>query len=107
MSEDVPPYGDAPASRSRTLAEFQQANFPTPPDAQIKQALEAKLPGKYYQMPKGEFVVSFTGTSKDLSDALGITDGTAGTAMVASISGYYGRAPNDLWEWIKQHWTTS
>jgi hypothetical protein len=79
--------------------------IPTPPDAQIKQSLETKLAGKFYQMPKGEFIVSFAGTSKDLSDLLGITDGTAGTAMVASISGYFGRAPNEMWEWLKQHWT--
>ena len=70
----------------------------------IAEKLDSVLPGAFYALPKGEFLVRYTGTSKALSDALGISDGEAGAAVVASLSGYYGRASNDVWEWMKQHW---
>ncbi|BDU21187.1 hypothetical protein [Dyella sp. GSA-30] len=71
-------------------------------------ALAAKLaevmPGQFYKLPRGEYLVKFTGTSKDLSDRLSISDGSADNALVAALSGYYGRAPNDIWEWLKLNW---
>ena len=75
---------------------------PTGMEAELERAIQEKLPKKYYRLPRGEYVVSFSGTSKDLSDALGITDGRSGLGLVASIGGYHGRAPNDLWEWLAQ-----
>lgn len=52
------------------------------------------------------WLVTFQGTSSELSKHLGITgqpDGeksTVGAAIVAPISSYYGRGPNDMWEWL-------
>lgn len=77
---------------------------PTSHEAALAAAITAKLPGKYHMLPKGEYLASFVGTSKELSDLLGVTDGTGGLAVIASISGYNGRAPNDIWEWITQNW---
>jgi hypothetical protein len=68
----------------------------------IAAALEAKVPGHHRQLPLGEFLASFNGTSKELSDILGITSGAVGQAVVVSISGYFGRAQNDVWEWLAQ-----
>lgn len=70
----------------------------------LKAKLGESLPGQFYELPRGEFLVKYTGTSRQLSDDLGITDGVNGAAVVASLGGYYGRAPNDVWEWIKQNW---
>ncbi len=39
-------------------------------------------------------------TSKEISDALGITDGTNGPAIVVRVEGYFGRAASEIWEWI-------
>jgi hypothetical protein len=41
-----------------------------------------------------------TVTTKELSDALGITDGAVSAAVVVRVESYYGRANNDIWEWI-------
>lgn len=71
----------------------------------IRDKLSEVMPGHFYELPKGEFLVKFSGTSKQLSDDLGISDGKSGAAVIASLGGYYGRAPNDIWEWLKQNWS--
>lgn len=59
---------------------------------------------KFFELPRGEFFVSFKGTSQELSDLLQISDGTAGSAIVSSVSSYYGRAGTNIWEWVQAHW---
>lgn len=59
---------------------------------------------KFQQLPKGEFFVSYKGASQELSDLLGISDGSKGAGVVASINSYYGYASNNLWEWLSAHW---
>jgi hypothetical protein len=44
------------------------------------------------------FIVS-EGTAKDISDKLAITDGPV-NGLVVAVSGYYGRAPSNIWEWL-------
>lgn len=78
--------------------------IPIRDEAKIKAALMRHVESKHYPLPRGEYLVSFDGTSKALSDLLGITDGSGGSAVLASISGYFGRAPNEIWEWIKVNW---
>ena len=79
--------------------------IPTTGDnAKLSDAITNKLGPAAYQLPRGEWLASYDGTSQDLSNVLGITEGTNGSAVVASISGYYGRAPTPVWEWIKGRW---
>jgi hypothetical protein len=59
---------------------------------------------EFYALPKDEFIVFYSGTCKEISDILGISDGSSGTAVVAKIDSYYGRASTDIWEWIKSRW---
>jgi len=80
--------------------------IPTATGQEVATSVQTKFPDKHFKLPRGEFLVSFAGTSKQLSDELGISDGTGGTGVVASLSGYFGRAPTDVWEWITQHWTS-
>lgn len=58
----------------------------------------------FYALPRGEFLVNFTGTSKQLCDKIGITDEKTGSAVVVAISSYYGRASTDIWEWMESNW---
>jgi hypothetical protein len=58
----------------------------------------------FIKLPVSGFMVSYHGTAQELSSVVGITDGTSGTAVVASISSYYGRAPTDIWDWVKTRW---
>lgn len=71
----------------------------------LESAINSKFGSKAYKLPMGQWLVSYSGTSKVLSDELGITEGKGEvSAIVVSISGYYGRAPTDVWEWIKLNW---
>lgn len=65
-------------------------------------AIQLALP--YQSIGSDVLLVSFKGTSQELSDQLGISDGANGRAMVASISSYYGYGPQNLWEWVGVHW---
>lgn len=47
------------------------------------------------------WVIDYNGTAKELSDELGITNGSVGTGVIVSIGTYYGRASPDMWEWMK------
>lgn len=58
----------------------------------------------FIKLPVSGFMVSYHGTSQELSNLLGITEGKSGTGVVASISSYYGRAPTDIWDWVKTRW---
>ena len=79
-----------------------------PVDAQmLAKQVPLKFPGKFYKLPNGEFLVSYSGTSRALSDELGISDGATGHGVVAAMSGYYGHAPTDIWEWIKVNWESA
>ncbi|MDH0852095.1 hypothetical protein N5D66_29510 [Delftia tsuruhatensis] len=53
------------------------------------------------------WLISFRGTSIELSNHLGITGQAEGEAiklssvLITSVGSYYGRASADLWEWLK------
>ena len=50
------------------------------------------------------WLVSANRTAKELSDQLGITDGSNGSAIVLEVASYFGRADPNVWSWIKLHW---
>jgi hypothetical protein len=39
-------------------------------------------------------------TTKEVSDALGITDGSNGSGIIVRVENYFGRANTSIWEWI-------
>jgi len=67
----------------------------------VDAAVQAKIPKEdSHQMESGKWLISSTSpTSKEVSDALAITDPTA-TFFIAPIRGYFGRAKPDIWEWL-------
>ncbi len=73
----------------------------------ITNAMAEKLPNDHYKVTSTSWFVSFKGTVKELADLLGITSeggqkkGEAGSAIVLSISTYWGVANTDIWEWMK------
>jgi hypothetical protein len=68
----------------------------------LGKAVSEKLGNDAYQLPgAGAWLISYDGTAKELSDALGITDGSVGTGVIVTVGSYYGRAPTDIWEWMK------
>jgi len=72
-----------------------------PPDnSRIGSVIENVFEGRYQRVWNGQWFVSGTGTSKDICDQLGISDGTNGAAIVVRVSSYWGRANPDLWPWL-------
>jgi hypothetical protein len=75
---------------------FRVASLP-----QIEAALKEVFPNDHLQVGPGQWLVSAIGTAKDVSDRLRISDGSRGAAMIFSMGNYFGRAPTDIWDWIK------
>ncbi len=64
-------------------------------------AVTEKFSKKCFKLQRGEWLVAYDGTSKQLSDDLKITDGEIGvSAVVLGFSGYFGRSSKDIWEWL-------
>ena len=67
----------------------------------VGEALKTNFGENYLQISSGEWLVAASGlTAKDISDKLGISEGTSGSAIIFTTAGYWGRAPNNIWEWI-------
>lgn len=70
-------------------------------------AIESNFPDNFVRLQDDEWLVSGTGTAREVSDKLGITtSGTSelavGSALVLTVGGgYYGRASTVIWDWIK------
>ena len=45
--------------------------------------------------------VNYSGTSQELSNLLGFTDGRIGYGIVMSLGYYYGYADKGMWEWLE------
>lgn len=71
----------------------------------IQRALDEHLKDSVYRVAEGQWFVDFEGTSKQLSDQIGITDGNLGGAVVMSVSNYFGYGPTDMWEWLSIKWS--
>jgi hypothetical protein len=79
--------------------------IPTDPDPiEIEAEIAKVLPNDSYRLPQGEWVVRYSGTTQELSNALLITDGSSENAVIFAISAYFGRAPTNIWEWVKTRW---
>jgi hypothetical protein len=74
----------------------------TPSDnPQLEAAMGALFADNYLKVGPGQYLIAGKGTAIEISNALGITDGRNGSGIVLSTAGYYGRAGNNLWEWMK------
>ena len=69
--------------------------------AQLEAALVREFPDDHRKLENNEYLVSAAGSAKEVSDKLGISDGNTGPAIVFRMSSYFGRAPGEIWEWIK------
>ncbi len=55
---------------------------------------------KALRLPKGEWLVEYEGTTKQLSDELGISNDKDSSTIVLAISGFWGRSSANHWEWL-------
>lgn len=68
---------------------------------QMDAVMTAAFPGNYLKVGPGQYLVAGRGTAVDVSNALGITDGKNGAGIIFSTTSYYGRAGNNIWEWMQ------
>lgn len=66
----------------------------------LTDALAKTFPGNFLSIAPAQWLVASMGTAKEICDKLGITQGDVSNVIVFSVSGYFGRAPNNVWEWI-------
>ena len=62
---------------------------------------------RYKLQAERGWLIKFDGTSVELSNHIGLTGrkqgetSLIGSAIIIPVSGYYGRGPTDMWEWLK------
>ncbi|MCK1706135.1 hypothetical protein IVA86_33220 [Bradyrhizobium sp. 146] len=77
---------------------------------QLRAAVLREFPDAHKPIANQNWLVAGKGTAQDISAKLGIThpkDAAApsiGTVMVLEVGSYYGRAPSDIWDWVKAKW---
>ena len=71
------------------------------PNSGLATAVERDYAGKFAVVGPNHWIVSGEGTAQSVSDSLGVRGGGLGTVIVYNVAGYYGFAPQNLWEWLK------
>ena len=66
--------------------------------------IKAAFPEDVYELGDNAWLVSDSGTAVEVSNKIGITDGSVGAAVVIEAASYYGRANPAIWSWIKAKW---
>ena len=75
----------------------------------VSAAIRQKYPSDHVELATGQWLVADEGTAQSVSTKLGISaaDGSSiSPALVLAVSGYFGRKPPTVWEWIKSKWGT-
>ena len=72
-----------------------------PANQNLPRVLAQEFPQEHIQIRAGQWFVVGTGTATDISNKLKITPSNeTGPAVVVAVSGYYGRAGSQIWEWV-------
>lgn len=75
-------------------------------DSAIEQSISSAADRYKLQAGRG-WLINFNGTTIELSNHIGLTGqekespSFIGSAIIVPVSGYYGRGPTDMWEWLK------
>jgi hypothetical protein len=72
------------------------------PEVRERLGLVIENPALIYELANDKWLVAFDGISSDLAEKLQIrTDPHIGTGLVFPVGAYSGRAPTDVWEWLR------
>ena len=75
-------------------------------NAAVEQHISSSADRYKLQADRG-WLIKFDGTTVELSNHIGLTGQPTGvppqlgSAIIVPVSGYYGRGPTDMWEWLK------
>jgi hypothetical protein len=84
-----------PPSNRKMFAIMGQSNTD-----RIGQVIKEKYPDDHYVLVPGQWLLVADGTAKSISDNLGITDGSTGSAVIVVFTSYFGRANTQIWDWL-------
>lgn len=60
--------------------------------------------GDIYRLAPNVWMIDYDGTTRALAEKIGIRGEPAvGSGIAFPISNYSGRAPSDVWEWLRLH----
>ncbi|MDD9860239.1 MAG: hypothetical protein OXU40_07310 [Nitrospira sp.] len=71
------------------------------PGEELRGRVEALKSPVYAGESPSVYFVSYRGTTRELSDAIGYGDAQVGSGVVMPVSSYDGYASRDLWEWME------
>jgi hypothetical protein len=72
---------------------------------ELRATISERFKDANYTMDGGHgWLVSASRTAQEISDDLGLTDGSNGAGIVLEVASYFGRANPNIWTWIKLHW---
>jgi len=83
------------------------------PQPKVVAEIERYFSGNFLKLTDTQYLVSSTGTTTELSAKLGVFDAanpavpSTGNAVIFATSSYFGRAPANVWEWMKAKLETS
>jgi hypothetical protein len=79
-------------------------------DPVLKGRIAEQFPSTHYELGRGQWLVSFNGTAKEVFTKLSPESGQSSTGqsstsqipstIVFGIAGYWGVASRDMWEWM-------
>ena len=80
--------------------------MPSPQPA-LASKVQVEFNGNSLSINETQWLISASGTAQEISTRLGISDPVnpnavgVGVGIVFATSGYFGRAPSNVWEWIR------
>lgn len=78
---------------------------PNPNNHLLGPAIRKLFPEAHFALANdAAWLVSSNQTAKQVSDAIGLTDGTSGAGVIVEVASYFGRANPSIWNWIKTNW---
>ena len=81
----------------------------TSSSAKLNSSVESRIAAadRYKLAADRGWLIRFSGTTMELSNTIGLTGQApgdtnhSGPAIVAPITGYFGRGSTEMWEWLK------
>ncbi len=72
-----------------------------PSNLNLSLRLAEQFPDSHIEIRPGQWFIAGSGTAIEISNKLQITPGAeSGSAVIVAVSGYYGRASSQVWEWV-------
>jgi len=89
------------------MAVFAIIVQPNANSEKLAPAISEHFKGANFQLDGSHgWLVSANKTAKEISETLGVADGSNGAAIIVEVASYFGRANPNTWSWLKQHWET-